>query len=284
MTGWYRRFIQNYAQTAEPLHKCLRKDRTKKFELSEEAVKAFEVLKTSMATAPVLVTLVDTVVSMQIDNRFFAKTKVDGEEILALLDTGASANCIGRGANAFLKDRTWPLRKLSEECVRTASGGETQVTGAITLPVEWEGETKDLEFLIMPGLTQRFNFGINIWDTFGLTFLGKGGREVAAVETTPDFDLMIGDLGNTLKPETACTPHQLTPEQHSTTRSRQRKDTRGRYEDGQGCRDPHTRWCAIGVAKEQTSTGSILRKRILPDQIPRCHLQVLQESRDGGRC
>jgi len=56
MTGWYRRFIQNYAQTAEPLHKCLRKDRTKKFELSEEAVKAFEVLKTSMATAPVLVT------------------------------------------------------------------------------------------------------------------------------------------------------------------------------------------------------------------------------------
>jgi len=105
--------------------------------------------------------------------------------------TGASANR--------------PIRKLSEECVRTASGGETQVTGAITLPVEWERETKDLEFLIVPGLTQRFYFGINFWDTFGLTFLGKGGREAAAVETTPDFDLMTGDLdmNNTLKPETA---------------------------------------------------------------------------------
>jgi len=45
--------------------------------------------------------------------------------------------------------------------VKTGSGGETQVTGAITLPVEWEGETKDLEFLIVPGLTQRFYFGIN---------------------------------------------------------------------------------------------------------------------------
>jgi len=88
--------------------------------------------------------VVDTVVSVQNENRFFAKTKVDGEELLALLDTGASANCIGRGAHAFLKNRTWPIRKLSEECVRTASGGETQVTGAITLPVEWEGETKDL--------------------------------------------------------------------------------------------------------------------------------------------
>jgi len=124
--------------------------------------------------------VVDTVVSVQNDNRFFAKTKVDGEEILALLDTGASANCIGRGAQAFLKNR--PIRKLSEECVRTASGGETQVTGAITLSVEWEGETRDLEFLIVPGLTQRFYFGINFWDTFGPTFLGKGRREVAAVE------------------------------------------------------------------------------------------------------
>jgi len=45
--------------------------------------------------------VVETLVSVQNDNR--AKTKVDGEEILALLDTGASTSCIGRGANAFLK-------------------------------------------------------------------------------------------------------------------------------------------------------------------------------------
>jgi len=56
MTGWDRRFIQNYAQTAAPLHDCLKKDRIKKLELSEEAFKAFELLRTSLATAPVLVT------------------------------------------------------------------------------------------------------------------------------------------------------------------------------------------------------------------------------------
>jgi len=56
MAGWYRRFIQNYAQTTAPLHDCLRKDRIKKFELSEEAIKALELIKTSMATASVLVT------------------------------------------------------------------------------------------------------------------------------------------------------------------------------------------------------------------------------------
>jgi len=71
--------------------------------------------------------------------------------------------------------------------------------------------------LLVPGLTQRFYFGIYFWDTFGLTFLGKSGREVAAVETTPEVDLKTGDLdiNNTLKPETAYTPHQVTPEQHS---------------------------------------------------------------------
>jgi len=115
------------------------------------------------------------------------------------------------------KNRARPIRKLSEECVQTASGGETQVTGAITLPVEWEGNSKGLEFLIVPGLTQRFYFGINFLDTFGLTFLGIGRREVATVETTREVDLMPGDLdmNNTFKPETAYTPHQLTPGKHS---------------------------------------------------------------------
>jgi len=68
------------------------------------------------------------VVSVQNDNRFFVKTKVDGEEILALLDTGASANSIGRGANAFLINQTRPIRKLSGECVRTASNRRHNVT------------------------------------------------------------------------------------------------------------------------------------------------------------
>jgi len=32
--------------------------------------------------------------------------------------------------------------------------------------------------------------------------------------------------------------------------NRQRKDTRGRYEDGQGCRGQYMPWCAISVDKE----------------------------------
>jgi len=62
----------------------------------------------------------------------------------------------------------------------------------------------------LPGLTQRFNFGINFWDTFSLTFLGKGRREVAGVEATPEIDLMTGDvdMNDTPKHETARSLHQ----------------------------------------------------------------------------
>jgi len=94
--------------------------------------------------------------------------------------SGFCAEPVRQDRDSRRTNRSRPIEKLSKDCVRTPSGGETQVTGAITLPVEWEGETKDLEFMIVPGLTQRFYFEINFWDKFGLTFLGKGGREVAA--------------------------------------------------------------------------------------------------------
>jgi len=44
MTDWFSRFIQNYAQTAAPLHDCLKKDRVNKCKLSEEAINAISLL------------------------------------------------------------------------------------------------------------------------------------------------------------------------------------------------------------------------------------------------
>lgn len=53
MTGWYQRYIQNYSTMAAPLTDLLKKfDR---FSWTTEAQNAFEALKTSLTTAPVLV-------------------------------------------------------------------------------------------------------------------------------------------------------------------------------------------------------------------------------------
>ena len=53
MTGWYRRFIANYAGLSSDLTDCLKGNKNT-FELTEQAIKAFEVLKDALISAPVL--------------------------------------------------------------------------------------------------------------------------------------------------------------------------------------------------------------------------------------
>ena len=53
MAVYYRRFIENFSKLAKPMTDLLKKD--KKFEWSEKAEEAFQVLKTNLTTAPVLV-------------------------------------------------------------------------------------------------------------------------------------------------------------------------------------------------------------------------------------
>lgn len=53
MTGWYRRFIQNFSTISAPLSELLKKGQ--KFKWSQETQIAFEKLKEAISTAPVLI-------------------------------------------------------------------------------------------------------------------------------------------------------------------------------------------------------------------------------------
>ena len=52
LTSYYRRFIQNYADKAKPLHKLTEKNA--KFIWSEECQKSFEILKSALTESPIL--------------------------------------------------------------------------------------------------------------------------------------------------------------------------------------------------------------------------------------
>lgn len=53
MTGWYRRFIQNYSEITYPLTELLSK--RKNFVWTDEALRAFDLLKQKLTTAPLLI-------------------------------------------------------------------------------------------------------------------------------------------------------------------------------------------------------------------------------------
>ncbi|KAL9876665.1 uncharacterized protein ACN2A1_013288 [Glossina fuscipes fuscipes] len=116
---------------------------------------------------------ISAIVSLEHDDRMFARTKVDNTEVTALLDTGASVSCCGAGATRFLENRRHRVIRLQNRHVKTADGSKTSVTGLITLPVEWEGETRSIEFYIVPELRQQFYFGIDFWKAFGLSVATK---------------------------------------------------------------------------------------------------------------
>ena len=52
MANYYRRFIKNFSQIANPLNQLLQKD--KKFRWTEDCQKAFDILKSKLLSAPVL--------------------------------------------------------------------------------------------------------------------------------------------------------------------------------------------------------------------------------------
>lgn len=81
---------------------------------------------------------------------------------------------------------------------------------SIMLPIEWEEEIRDIEFLIVPELRQEFYYGIDFSKTFGLSITTKSGN----TNSSHYFDAMEAKCMENVNNDICLnSAHQLTDTQ-----------------------------------------------------------------------
>lgn len=111
--------------------------------------------------------LISAIVSNPIDSRFYAKISFLDYTEYGLLDTGASISCIG--ADFALKDYSkYTNFSKCKSFVKTADGASQKVIGWLNVNVIFKDRTKQLNFFIIPSLSQRLILGIDFWRKFDL--------------------------------------------------------------------------------------------------------------------
>ena len=101
------------------------------------------------------------------DDRPFAEVKVLNEPLLGLLDSGANVSVLGKNCLSFLEKVNISFNPINS-AIKTASNAKQEVIGYFTLPIFFKGVTKNIDFYLVPSLTQNAYFGINFWREFAL--------------------------------------------------------------------------------------------------------------------
>lgn len=102
-----------------------------------------------------------------IDRRPHARVTIAGESFTALLDSGASVSCLGRGVLDFLERNKLQFSRVPSY-LTTADGTRQSVLGFIYLPITYVDKTRKMRFLIAPGLNNMVFLGIDFWEEFSI--------------------------------------------------------------------------------------------------------------------
>lgn len=101
------------------------------------------------------------------DCRPFAKVTVCSETLVGLLDSGANISVLGKNSLSFLQKLEISYKSLKSS-VSTADGSRQNVIGFCILPIKFKDVTRNIDFYIVPSLSQEAYFGINFWREFAL--------------------------------------------------------------------------------------------------------------------
>lgn len=111
--------------------------------------------------------IISTILSLPGDIRPFACVTIFGKQIMGLLDSGASISCIsGNLCKEILTCN--PDIKSMKSTVATADGNKQNIVGSIILPIKYKDIKHDLNFYLVPSLSQDLYLGVDFWSKFNI--------------------------------------------------------------------------------------------------------------------
>lgn len=128
--------------------------------------------------------VISSVVGKDLDNRPYAKLKVNSTIYFALLDSGANTSVIGGNLSSQVQNDS-NFRKIKGS-VKTADGQRQDVVGTVTLDITFHGQTKLVKFIVVPTIQQDIICGYDFWTVFGLKISTPVIGEIDCTEFDPD--------------------------------------------------------------------------------------------------
>lgn len=106
------------------------------------------------------------------DPRPYLTVKVFDREVVALMDTGATQTCFGKGSGGILGEFQISIRLSPNPIfVRTADGVMHHCEELVDVPFQYNNETHLLSALLVPDLASPLILGMNFWRAFGLKMI-----------------------------------------------------------------------------------------------------------------
>lgn len=125
--------------------------------------------------------MVSSLVSKVNNNSPYILLNLLNKNCFALLDSGANISVIGGNLCSDIFESKNYIRGIGN--VKTANGKRQHVLGTTLLDINYKGDTKSIEFFLIPSITQEVICGMDFWDKFGI--------KIAAINTISEIVLVI---------------------------------------------------------------------------------------------
>lgn len=121
-------------------------------------------------------------ISVGEDPRPYALVQIGKENIRGLLDSGASISCLGKDCLGVVKRNKLSVIKF-DSGLKTADGKHQKIVGRVNILVTHNGITRNIDFYLVPSLSQELYLGIDFWQLFQVA--PHLVSELSVIKSTP---------------------------------------------------------------------------------------------------